>query len=64
MGFRDLIHDFNLAMLSKQVWRSINMPDSLCAQILRAKYYRDGKILMAGPKKGASFTWQSIIAGL
>lgn len=63
MGFRDL-HAFNLAMLSKQVWRLINRPDSLCAQILKAKYYPDGNTMKAGPKKGSSFTWQSIIAGL
>ena len=33
MGFRDL-HSFNLAMLAKQVWRLIDEPNSLCAQIL------------------------------
>jgi hypothetical protein len=63
MGFRDL-HSFNLAMLSKQVWRLIDDPNSLCAQILRAKYYPEGDILKAGPKAGSSFTWQSIVAGI
>ena len=63
MGFRDL-HSFNLAMLSKQVWRLISEPDSLCAKVLRAKYYPQGDILKAGPKTGSSFTWQSIMAGL
>lgn len=41
MGFRDF-HSFNLAMLAKQVWRLINEPDSLCARVLRTKYYPDG----------------------
>lgn len=50
MGFRDLF-SFNMAMLSKQTWRLLNNPDSLCAQVLRAKYYPDGKLLNAGPKK-------------
>ena len=36
----------------------------MCATVLRAKYYPDGNLLKAGPKKGSSFTWQSIIAGL
>ena len=63
MGFRDL-HSFNLAMLDKQVWRLIDDPNSLCAQILRAKYYPSGDILNAGPKAGSSFTWQSIVAGI
>jgi hypothetical protein len=63
MGFRDL-HSFNLAMLAKQVWRLIDASNSLCARILRAKYYPDGDILKAGPKAGSSFTWQSIVAGI
>jgi hypothetical protein len=63
MGFRDL-HAFNLAMLAKQTWRLITNPDSLCAQVPRAKYYPNGDILKAGPKNGSSFTWQSILAGL
>jgi hypothetical protein len=63
MGFRDL-HTFNLAMLAKQSWRLISSPDSLCARVLRAKYFPSGNLLKAGPKKGSSFTWQSILEGL
>ena len=63
MGFRDL-HSFNLAMLAKQIWRLVTNPDSLCAQILKAKYYPNGSILQAGPKNGSSFTWQSIVAAI
>jgi hypothetical protein len=51
-------------MLAKQVWRLINTPDSLCARVLRSKYYPDGDILKAGLKSGSSFTWQSILAGM
>jgi hypothetical protein len=63
MGFRDF-HSFNLAMLAKQVWRLVNEPESLCAQVLCAKYYPHGDILKAGPKSGSSFTWQSVISSL
>jgi hypothetical protein len=63
MGFHDF-HSFNLAMLAKQTWRLITEPESLCAQVLRAKYYPHGDILKAGPKVGSSFTWQSIFAGV
>jgi hypothetical protein len=63
MGFLDF-HSFNPAMLTKQVWRFIDAPDSLCARVLRAKYYPDEDILKAGPKAGSSFTWQSIVAGI
>lgn len=51
-------------MLSKQVWRLLCNPESLCARILKAKYYPNQSILEAGPKKGSSFTWQSIFAGI
>jgi hypothetical protein len=63
MGFRDF-HSFNLAMLAKQVWRLATDQGSLCATVLRAKYYPHGDVLKAGPKAGSSFTWQSIVAGI
>ena len=63
MGFRDL-HSFNLAMLAQQSWRLISNPDSLCARVLKAKYYPNCNLLKAGPKKGLPCTWQSIVAGL
>jgi hypothetical protein len=63
MGFRDL-HCFNLSLLAKQVWRLLSEPDSLCARVLRAKYYPDGRLLNATLKRGSSFTWQSIMACL
>lgn len=49
MGFRDL-HAFNLAMLAKQSWRMITNLETLCAKVLRAKYFPDGNLLKADPK--------------
>lgn len=63
MGFRDL-HCFNQALLAKQCWRLLSDPDSLCAQVLRAKHYPNGDLLNTTLRKGASFTWQSIMSGL
>jgi hypothetical protein len=63
MGFRD-IQCFNLALLAKQVWRILEEPESLCARVLRAKYFPNGDLLNAPMKKGSSFTWQSIWAGI
>jgi hypothetical protein len=62
-GFRDL-HTFNTAMLAKQCWRMMQDPDSLCARVLRSKYYPDGKLLNAKLKSGSSYTWQSIFYGI
>ena len=44
--------------------RFLDNPDSLCATILRDKYYPDGDLLNSKQKKGSSFTWQSIMAGI
>jgi hypothetical protein len=52
MRFRDL-QSFNLAMLAKQVWRLLREPESLCARVLRARYYPDGKLLNARLKAGS-----------
>jgi hypothetical protein len=62
MGFRDL-HAFNIAMLAKQGWRMIQNLDSLCAQILKAKYSPNGDILQARAHGGISYTWRSILEG-
>jgi hypothetical protein len=53
-----------MAMLAKQGWRLIQNPDSLCAKILKAKYYREGQVLYAKPRTGMSYTWRSILRGL
>ena len=50
--------------IAKQVWRLLSEPDLLCARVLRAKYYPDGKLLQARMKSGSSYTWQSVMAGL
>ena len=63
LGFRD-IHSFNIAMLSRQIWRLIQKQESLYAQLLKAKYYPDGNILNAAPKDGISYTWRSLLHGL
>ena len=63
MGYRDL-HLFNLAMLAQQGWRLIVELDSLCAQVLRAKYYPNGDLLGVKEKSGISYSWRSLIRGL
>jgi hypothetical protein len=62
MGFRD-VHCFNLALLAKQCWRLLAEPDSLCARLLRAKYFPDVDLLNCSLKKGSSYTWQSLWSG-
>lgn len=62
MGFRDL-SSFNKAMLGKQGWRLMTRPESLCAKVLKGRYYPDGDFLSCTGKKRSSPTWHAIMAG-
>jgi hypothetical protein len=62
LGFRDF-KCFNQAFLAKQGWRLLTDPGSLCAKVLKARYYKDSDFLQAPCPKRASFTWQSITHG-
>lgn len=63
LGFR-YIHSFNLAMLAKQGWCLWRNKDSLCARVLKAKYYADTSVLDAKPKSGMSYSWRSVLRGI
>ena len=62
IGFRDFPL-FNKAMLGKQGWRLITRPDSLCARVLKGKYYPNSDFLSATRKRRCSATWRSILHG-
>jgi len=55
MGFRDM-ELFNQAMLGKQCWRLLTVPHSLCARVLKGRYFpRD--FWFAPQPRSSSFTW-------
>ena len=70
IGFR-LIHEFNLALLAKQLWRLIQYLDSLVARVLKGRYYRMTSPLravsssshhmcgQASPPHGNYYSWGS-----
>jgi hypothetical protein len=62
MGFRDF-KKFNQALLAKQGWRLIIHPNSLCARVLRGKYYHNCNFLDATRKKNSSHVWRAILHG-
>ena len=59
MGFRNL-----QAMLAKQGWRLLSNPNSLVAQIYKARYYPHGDVFKAKLRSSPSYTWRSIFNGL
>jgi hypothetical protein len=62
MGFSDF-QLFNQVMLAKQGWRLIMKPDSLCAKVLKGKYFHDTYFMDAKRKRNALHTWNTILYG-
>ncbi|XP_020158424.1 uncharacterized mitochondrial protein AtMg00310-like [Aegilops tauschii subsp. strangulata] len=63
LGFRDF-RLFNQALLARQAWRLLTNPASLCAQVLKARYYPEGRLEDTVFSGNASPTWQGIQHGL
>jgi hypothetical protein len=63
IDFRDL-RVFNQALLARQAWRLIQFPDSLCARVLKAKYYPQRELIDTMFPGDASPTWRAIEHGL
>ena len=56
MGFRDL-ELFNLALLGKHGWRFITNPNSLCARVMKGRYFPDCEFMEATVPQSASAIW-------
>jgi hypothetical protein len=62
MGFRDL-QLFNQSMLARQGWRLLTRPESLCARVLKGRYFHDCDFVAARKKRNSSHTWRAILHG-
>ena len=62
MGFRDM-KLFNEAMLGRQCWRLMTEPDSLCAKVLKGRYYPKCSFIDSISTRSSSFTWRSLMYG-
>jgi hypothetical protein len=62
LGFRDLVL-FNQAMLGRQCWRLLTEPNSLCARVLKGRYFPETDFWHASKPRSSSYTWRSILFG-
>jgi ribonuclease HI len=62
MGFRDMVL-FNKAMLGRQAWRLLTDPSSLCARVLKGRYFPNCSFWEAPRPCSSSFTWRNILFG-
>ena len=54
---------FNLGMLAKQWWRIIQNSDSLCYNVLKARYFPETEPMKSREYSTASFLWKSLLHG-
>ncbi|MBA0572066.1 hypothetical protein Golob_002430, partial [Gossypium lobatum] len=59
LEFRD-IRLFNIALLSRQVWRLLTINNTLCYDVLSSKYFPEGDIFQSKKVDKSLFTWNSI----
>ncbi|KAG7582071.1 Ribonuclease H-like superfamily [Arabidopsis suecica] len=59
LGFRN-VDDFNSALLAKQLWRLITVPDSLFAKVFKGRYFRKSNPLDNIKSYSPSYGWRSI----
>ena len=52
---------FNQALLAKQACRLLDSPDSLCARLLKAKYYPRGNLLDTVFSSNCSAVWKGVV---
>ncbi|CAA7042047.1 unnamed protein product [Microthlaspi erraticum] len=62
LGFHD-IGKFNQSLLGKQAWRIWKYPNSLLAQILRNRYFKNGDFLGCAMGARPSYAWRSLLHG-
>jgi hypothetical protein len=55
---------FNQALLARQAWRLLVKLNSLCARLLKSKYYPNGNLLDTVFPSDTSTSWKGVEHGL
>lgn len=58
------LYTFNLAMLGKQGWRLLTNPNSLCAKVMKARYYPNSSVLQAEYDNGILYACRGVLKGI
>lgn len=61
LNFRRL-HEFNLALIGKQVWRMLTDPNILIARVFKAQYFSNMSFFETTSKQNDSFVWRFFLA--
>ncbi|XP_010446022.1 PREDICTED: uncharacterized protein LOC104728786 [Camelina sativa] len=61
LGFRCL-DDYNTALLAKQFWRLITVPESLFARVFKGRYYRHSDPMDPIKSYSPSYGWRSMVS--
>lgn len=62
LGFKDF-SNLNTALLTKQVWRLMEDPNSYWASTLKAIYFPNSNFQHANSTRGTSWVWKSMVQG-
>jgi hypothetical protein len=63
MRFRDP-KCFNQALVARQAWRLLQKPNSICAKLMKARYYPNGNMFDTVFPKDSSQSWKGVEHGL
>lgn len=61
LNFRQL-HEFNVALIGKQVWRMLTEPDSLKSRVFKSKYFMNKSFFEVHSSSNDSFVWRGFLA--
>ncbi|XP_071933651.1 uncharacterized protein [Coffea arabica] len=60
LGFRDL-HEYNLALLAKQLWRILTRPNLLMSKVIKARYFKGVSLWKMESNGTDSWCWKSLL---